>query len=288
MGPIGKFLYDQSPRQLFHFLQRKFVKGERLEGFDNSHPCVFVLSTGRTGTETLAAILGLTHNIFAYHEPLPKLYGLSKLSYEQHQDPLARRILREAFLTTRNDLLNYSLDCGRGYIETGPTGTFLAPIIRDSISSVRFIHLVREPQSVVRSGMRRRWYDGHFNDKFRIVPNPTSEAGRQWEAYDSLQKNLWLWAETNQWIMDFCSTLPSSSRLLLHSEDIFSADEAAIEKLFVFIGAPVPPRSKIVRLIGKKMNAQITGEFPTASDWSEGMTEVLREIAGKTAGELGY
>jgi sulfotransferase family protein len=288
MNNLGKFVYDQSPRQLFHFLRRKLNRRQRLPGFDRHHPCVFVLSTGRVGSETLAALLVSADNVFAYHEPMPNLYYLSKLSHAHHADPLARTILRGAFLTAREDLLDYSLDCGRGYVETGPTGTFLAPFILDAIADARFIHLVRDPRAVVRSGMRRKWYDGHFNDNSRIVPDPASEAGRQWKAFGPLQKNIWLWHETNRWIMEFFARLPGARALSMRSEDLFSGRRDAIDKLFAFIDAPVPSGRRLERVLGKKLNAQFEGDFPEALGWTAEMTGSLKAIAGATAQRLGY
>jgi len=287
MSRVGK-LVDKSPRQLLHYLRRRLTKQEQLQSFDDKHPCVFVLSTGRAGTQTLAALFGLATNVFAYHEPGPQLYGLSKLSYEYSDDIHIREVLREAFLVARKEEMDYSLYCGKGYIETSPQVTFLAPVILEAISDVRFIHLVRDPRDVVRSGMRRKWYNGHPADRTRVAPPPDSEAGRQWEVYNPFQKNLWLWAETNRWIIEFSSSLSADRMLLVHSEDLFAAREDTMRNQFTFIGAPVPSKRKILRVLGKKLNVQKTGRFPEPPSWSEEMRSDLLTIAGETARELGY
>lgn len=285
---FGKLL-DRSPRQLYTILHRKLSSGgKELSDFDDQHPCVFVLSTGRTGTQTLAALFGLATNIFANHEPTPGLYGLSKLSYEYSREPGACMILKEAFLTARRELLNYSLDCGRGYIETSPQATFLAPVILEAIPEVRYLHLVRDPRDVVRSGMRRKWYDGHAYDKTRLVPHPDSEAGRQWDDFDVFQKNLWLWTETNEWILEFSRSLPLDQTLLVRSEDVFTGHDKTLRKLFAFINAPMPLERKIRRILGKKLNAQIAGMFPKAAEWPQDMYNNLVTTAGKMAEKLGY
>lgn len=285
---ISKFVLDQSPRQVLHFLRRKLSGRARLSGFDDSHRCVFTLSTGRVGTETLAGLFELTDGYFVYHEPVPILYGLSKSSYEYGDHPLARRLLGEAFSTSRKHLLDYSLDCGQGYIETSPQVTFLAPVILDVIPSARFIFLVRSPRDVIRSAMRRKWYDGHRNDPTRITPVVGSPAGKQWETYTLFEKNLWLWTETNRWIMQFASSLPSHQILFLHSEDLFTGDKATVEKLFDFVGRQPASSSAIRKVLGKRMNAQLTGEFPEASAWTSEMNQSFSEIAGEIAGKLGY
>jgi hypothetical protein len=285
---MAETFYNNSPRQMYHFIRGKVLGHSKNLNFDKNHPCVFVLSTGRTGTETLSELFGLSNKVFSYHEPEPKLYGLSKLAYEHSHEPVAQKILTEAFDAARKNLLKYSLDCNRGYVETSPQITFLAPVILNAYPSTRFIHIIRDPRHVVRSGMRRRWFSGNSADKTRITPLADSDAFQKWHQYTAFQKNLWLWTETNRWIKQFCSTIPPENVLFLRSEDVFEAESGAVEKLFDFIGAPLPSDRRIHRLLGKKLNAQKTGEFPTASIWTESMNSDLTAMTGDIAQSLGY
>ena len=150
----GMPVFDHSPRRLFQYFGRKFYSGRRLTDFDEAHPCVFVLSTGRTGTQTLAALLRLSRNVFSYHEPPPGLARLSIASYKGAFDPGQGHALAQGFLSIREDRFRYSLGWGKGYVETSPYSRFLAPAIAEAVPNVRFIHLVRDPRAVVRSGMR--------------------------------------------------------------------------------------------------------------------------------------
>ncbi|HEX2698244.1 MAG TPA: sulfotransferase [Anaerolineales bacterium] len=191
-------------------------------------------------------------------------------------------------MTTRRDLLAYSLDCNRGYVETSPQATFLAPLISTIIPEVRFIYLVRDPREVVRSGMRRRWFNGNPADGTRISPLMDSPIRREWETYTAFQKNLWLWAESNRWILRFLSSFPQERQLFLRSEDVFSADKDVLASLFTFIHASLPPITKVNRLLDQKLNAQQSGEFPDVSAWTREMYKDLIKIAGEVAGVLGY
>ena len=280
-------LLDRSPRQLYQYLYREILNQPKLRNFDDAHPCVFVLSTGRVGTKTLAALLGSAKNVLTYHEPSPKLFGLARLAYEHTTNEVTRKIFKETFLATRNTHFQYALSCGKGYVETSPQVTFLAPIILDIFSKAKFIHLVRSPGEVVRSGMRRNWYAGHHNDKTRIEPIKT-EQREAWHNYTPFQKNLWLWNETNRWILEFSSTLPANQIILVRSEDIFSGQKETISAIFSFIHAPAPPKHKVNRVLGKKLNKQRTGIFPKPSNWTDEMYQDLITITGKTAEMLGY
>jgi hypothetical protein len=282
-------LYDSTPRQKVEYIWSKLSKQKEKETlFISKLPCIFVLSTGRVGTQTISALINLCPNFIAYHEPSPKLYGLSKLAYNKYIKNQNLDLFKEAFLTARRKLLNYSLKAGKGYAETSPQTTFLAPVILESLPNVRFIHLVRDPRNVVRSGMNRCWYDGHPADKIRIIPLQDTEAGRQWESYNSFQKNLWLWTETNKWILAFSSRLPSEKIILIHSENIFGAHPETLKKVFNFSGSPVPPQRKLLRVLRKKLNAQKTGSFPEPKNWPEIMQRDLVKITGETAKTLGY
>ena len=54
-------------------------------------------------------------------------------------------IFTEAFLTARRERFRYALMFDKGYIETSPQVTFLAPVIRNVLPQARFIHIVRHP-----------------------------------------------------------------------------------------------------------------------------------------------
>ncbi len=285
---VDNFL-NRTPRQTWRLIHSKIFRyHKKLDSFDNKHPCIFVLSTGRVGTETLASLCSLASNVFAYHEPVPKIYALSKLGYEYSADSVARIILGEAFNLSRVELLNYSLGNNRGYVETSPQVTFLAPIIAELIPNSRFIHLVRNPKEVVRSGMRRKWFDGNSYDVTRITPKVGTEAQRLWDCYTPFQKNLWLWAETNRWTMKFCRTVPPENVLLLRSEDVFSANSGTLERLFDFVASPLPSERKIRNVLSKKLNSQKTGGFPTSSHWDDKMNKELAALTGDIALSIGY
>jgi len=283
-----RILPDLSPRQVYYRLRYRVLGRERLQMFDEKRPCLFVLSTGRTGTKTLAALLGLSSNLFAYHEPRPKLFALSRLAYLYGYSSPADEILAVAFATARQELLDYALSCGRGYAETSPHLTFLAPAILRTIPNARFIHLTRHPVAVVRSGVRRGWYAGHRYDPTRITPRPGTEDADRWSTYSVVQKNLWLWDATNRWILDFMSTLPPTQTLHIKAEDIFAGRIETLERLYSFVGTTMPPLRKVHAILRRKLNAQKKGTPPMSeADWADLQTNLARFTA-ETAARLGY
>jgi hypothetical protein len=259
-----------------------------LESFDPDHPAVFVLSTGRAGTQTLAALVQLAPNLSAHHEPSPRMYGLGRECYAHAGSPDVAAVFREALIVARQAAFDRALSERRGYVETSPQTTFLAYAIAAVLPQSRFIHLVRDPREVVRSGMRRGWYAGHHYDRFRIVPRADDPVRAQWNALDPLAKNAWLWAETNRFIMSFLSELHSARHIRVRAEDMFAADPPTLDAIFGLLGRKTPDMEVVESILAAPMNAQIDGRFPRPADWSPAQRATFLDHAGVTARALGY
>ena len=280
---------DLTFRQILQHLTDCASRKVARDGFDPPpSPCVFTLSTGRTGTKSLAALAGLAKNILAFHEPLPKLYRLSFLYYSTPYEEKNAAIFREALLMARSDRFRYACSFKKGYLETSPQVTFLAPIILNAVTDVKFIHITRDPRDYVRSGMRRRWYVDHPMDNTRIAPPCGSDQGRAWPSFTPFEKIIWLWKETNTWIDRFLFELPPERVLRLRSEDVFVMNPTTIDRYFRFIDSRVPSAKRIKRVLSKHLNAQSSGDFPKYSQWSSEMRRYLTENIGYIAADFGY
>lgn len=283
----SRIVLDGSIRQHATSIQRAMIKGADSPA-DTSVSHIFVLSTGRVGTQTVAALANLSPLLFAYHEPAPFLQGLSKQAYLHGKDEVATKILVEAVSSARTELWGYSQSNGRGYIETSPQVTFLAPIIMRLLPKAKFIHLVRDPIAVIRSGMKRKWYAGHISDATRIVPSSISRYSAPWQTYTPFQKNIWLWAETNRWIRNFCLTLPSNQTMTIQSEDLFSGEANTINTFYAFINSPLPPKKYCDKVLRKRLNRYSQGAFSESDYWAEERGSNLFGFAADVSMEFGY
>lgn len=285
---IGDMLWRNSLEENYQAFKKKLGKIDPLTDFDSEHPCVFVLSTGRVGTQTLAALLGLSDKYSVYHEPSPKLYRLGKKYYELTNSEENEMLFREAFILARSQLFEKALKLGCGYIETSPQVTFMARVIHDLFPASKFIHLVRDPREVVRSGMRRNWFNNPEYDENRINLKSHSICQIDWGKATDLEKNIWLWTETNDWIMNFTRTINSDRHIRIHSTDLFNADVDAMNFLFQFIKRKAPSYNDITRVVMKKLNSQEKGDFPASEKWTADMNSSLQVIAGETIKALGF
>ncbi|MFC1568997.1 sulfotransferase [bacterium] len=249
----------------------------------NVRPC-FVLSTGRSGTLFLNRLLILSPDIMALHQPSPELIRASKQAYENiYNNPAT---FQETFKSAREELLLYAANRNKTYTETNNRITFFAPIIRDCFPNAVFIHLVRHPGDVVRSGIRRNWYSGKSShDPGRIVP-VSGEMIKEWDTVSLIGKIGWLWNETNQFIEDFKKQLPEENCLFIRAEDLFKDIEIAAS-VFPFIKVDPPSIKKIQKLMQRPANEQRKGQFPRYKDWSDEDQEILKRFC-PLAQKYGY
>ena len=261
----------------------RLAAGDRWEKTDS----VFVLTTGRTGTNTLAELLDIYPCIDAYHEPHPNLLKERQAAFHEvytNPDKYARIFARaRAGLMARSSLRNTL------YAETSPRLTFFAPVISQLCPNARFIHLVRHPGDVVRSGMRRKWYEKKGrSERYRIIPSRDDPFHQEWETASAFEKNCWQWNAYNSFALRFRSTVPNERVLLLRAEDLFHGKTSTLQQLFDFLGVECPSQNLLDKVLNVKMNRQTEGLFPAYDEWADHQYDRLFSIAGDTMAKLGY
>jgi hypothetical protein len=143
----------------------------------------FVLSTGRSGTQTVARTLSLIPGCLCLHEPEPNLikesasYRYGEMSAEE-----VRRILR----ATRPPTIYHGV-----YGEANQTLSLLIPELVRVFPEAKFVWLIRNGLDVVASAVGRGWY-------------PTEPAG--WKALDQ-RRRFWV---SHRIRGDLCRDLPAS------------------------------------------------------------------------------
>ena len=210
---------------------------------------IFVLSTGRCGTQTLAALLGASSDLLAVHEPRPSLYGCSASAYAMGLS--AAQPYSALVQETRDPLLTAAVRLGKRYAETSPQMTFLAPGLQILYPKARFIHLTRDAEAVICSGLGRNWYQGADADSTRIYPRAGSEAACAWAGWAPETKLAWLWDETNAWIEE---SLTDCQYRRIKAESIF-AGETELEDLFAWLDVSKPRKNKSAAILARKLNA---------------------------------
>jgi len=239
--------------------------------FNESNP-VFVLSTGRCGTKLLTKLFEATKEGDVFHEPHPQMVYASRYVYEKMQ--LGIELRKSAFIGARYELLKDAFLKDKRYIETNNQISFFADAIYSIFPNSRFIHLVRHPGDFVRSGIRRKYYNGHDYDDGRILLNDV----QKWESYSDIQKIGWLWNETNTIIENWKNVIPKENIYNCKAEGLFS-DPKFFQNICAFCELDSIQNNQIDKIIRKPENVQRKGQFPTYEDWTDNQKNELNVVA---------
>jgi len=250
-----------------------------------NNQCVFVLSTGRTGTMQLTALLNLSPQILAFHEPTPVLL---KAGADAYQEGCETGKWSHFLHGARDEPIAFANNQGKIYVETNNRLTLLAKALAEAYPCSKFIHLHRHPFEVIRSGMRRNWYNGSPVDFSLLRPRKGEPINESWSAFSQIEKIAWSWYRINEESSSFIESMPGSRGFVLRAENLFNADMKNIQSLFDFIGVPMPPARKITKTLSKKLNAQRGGEFPRSDDWTAKEKAAIKKIVEPLATKLGY
>jgi hypothetical protein len=248
-------------------------------------PAVFILSTGRVGTTSLIHLLNLSPKISAHHEPKPKLLKLLKRSFAEFDDD--SQSFGNLFIRARCRLIKLAHDQRRIYVEATLL-KYMAPFIAQQMPHAKFIHVHRHPGGVIRSGMRRGWYDDHPMDRYRPKPIREDPLRKQWRSLSPFEKNCWFWDADNRRFLDLAERIGRERVMRISYERLFGGDNDGAIELFRFIEVPPPDIHQITRSLDQPHNAQQGRDFPTYDKWNSTMRRTLDQIAGQTMSRLGY
>src|SRR5699024_892945 len=248
---------------------------------------VWVLSTGRTGTNSLTELLKLSPAMDAFHEPAPELFQFS-FDYAMEQFDQDTALSTLSYL--RDELVFRSVRDGQIFVETNNRVTYLADLLLKLYPASRFIHIYRNPYDFIRSGMRRKYYDGHMRDYARIKPTAQDPSHEAWTDFSPLQKVAWNWAAVNNRCLDLMDGLRDEQAMSFSSETLFRAELPLVHSLFDFAGSVAyhPSASDIRQVMGTKHNAQQKGRFSKPENWNNRQIDAVNDIIAPVATKLDY
>ncbi|MDY0040840.1 MAG: glycosyltransferase, partial [Desulforhabdus sp.] len=112
----------------------------------------FVLSTGRSGTTSVASFFSRVPGCECLHEPSPRLIGESSAyRYGEFDHHRLVEILKETRL---------ALDPAAIYGEANQTLSLILPVLNSAFPEAKYVWLIRSGLDVVASAVGRNWYTG--------------------------------------------------------------------------------------------------------------------------------
>jgi len=211
---------------------------------------VFVLSTGRCGTKFLSELLSNFNNIEAYHavEPTMELFCNDVYYFNNKEN---REFLEFIFKSIRYKVILATYIKNKIYFESNHALTFFAYAINNCFNNAKFIHIIRDPETFVRSAYIRNWYT---NSSIWDAGRLEMENKKNWDKLDRTEKYFWLWNSTNQFIEEFKKNKKDVQVYTIKFEELFS-DIDKLVKLVEFVGVKNININFLKKFMGKKINS---------------------------------
>lgn len=239
-------------------------KGQKTTALDKGENVFFILSTGRAGSTSIAAILNQHPDIACLHEPNRLLIRLStEYAHGIKTREEVKQELHYYYCQT-------SLFPGVIYGESDHKLFNLTAILAELLPKARFIWLIRNARDFVASVYGRHWFDepylqqqfsqenliGQYLIRYRINGYHCGAFTKvAWEGADQFEKVCWYWHYYNKVIEKQLQPLPADRWHFIRLEELGQQLSSLLEFLDV---SSVPLKKK------KKNKAQYERFTPDA------------------------
>ena len=270
-----------------------------------SRPPLFIVSTGRSGSNMLARVLGQHPTLCALHEPRPHL---NAEAYARWSGSHPASVIQRHVRAKRDALIGQIQENNFIYVESSHYCSHLIPLLRAQYGA-KFVHLYRDGRRFVRSGLdRAHWYDEgaqasswadaakqymkrHLRRTYFVDFDGASFADHRLRPPRALatrfEKVVWLWVEINQAILNGLDHVPEGAKMSLQLEDF---GEDALRALHDFAEVRVLPDTLEQMLAKAEQRPNKTEDRTAAAPeaWSAWRQRRFKEIAGAMMAALGY
>jgi len=230
----------------------------------------FVLSTGRSGSTTIARALSQVPGVLCKHEPTPTLIEEAK-EYVEGRMPRDQivALLRETRVPPGGDLC---------YGESNYTLAFLADALVEAFRRAHYIWLVRNGLNVVASFEHRRTYRGMQNIHGQNMPcgdKVGDMSAERWQAMTPFARCCWRWSWTNGRIRQVLERA-DARRFYVRLEDL----QDRFDELAGFLGIRSPAAPKVP--VANAARSAVT----RFRYWDSGQRRSFKEICGPLMDDL--
>jgi hypothetical protein len=272
----------------------------------------FIGSSGRTATTFIASVLNRIPGVLACHEGYP---GSDKNS--EPAVPLINLENRQAYLdsqsaidTARNkrgaELLTRVLldNKSKYFIDVAYYNSVLATALLELHSQAQFIGILRDCAGFVRSATCMHgedllpvgWADENkplsAREKFialgRILPQPDTREREQWDEMSAIEKNIWLWRETNLALIRAGEKFPKRFMLLKFGDIHEQGGFAFFTRIADHLGLDHEAMKQAVLTQGDEFRNAKTGGYQVDEpcSWTSREQRCLREAVDRVEQEL--
>jgi hypothetical protein len=187
----------------------------------------FIVTTGRSGSTSIARTLDRLEGCHAVHEPQPEL---TREAAGFRWGTVSREELEAVLKATRHPRVGQDTYC-----ESNQNLALIIPVLAERYPEARFVWLIRNGLDVVASTLQKQWYTGHSenHDRYedctplekswidwrmrgdRVGEMPEAE----WEALPRFDKCCWYWGYVNRVIEQDLNAHAAGRFFVLRLED---------------------------------------------------------------------
>lgn len=271
----------------------------------------FGAGTGRCGTMTLANALNAEPDGACLHEGqirrgvevgeqwLPFLTLQNLVAY--HDPDRAEALFRDA----RGSLPEEARQRGVSFL--GDIAYNYAPFVRvipEVFPDAKLLVFFRDGRHFVRSAytselpdpMPVGWLDPdrprsrreRYVELGRLRPRDSDEPDSAWTGMTPLERNAWLWAETNRLILDGLAAWPAERVHAIRFEAFFADPLAGYAAVRAFLELPGPVPDACRAVFAARINARRSSALPPVDAWSAAQRAAFDLHAGAVSDRLGY
>ena len=219
---------------------------------------VFVATTGRSGSESLAKIFGAVPDSVCLHEPYPIMVN----DCPEGVDP--EKYFDDLFYLKKRINIKRTASRYRYYMETNHLffQNFLERSVETFGDRIRIIHMVRNPVSVGSSFYSIQSIPGTTKNGKLYLIDPAGDdnlimmndmLGGDGEFGHDLYKCLWYWYESEARIRKLKERYPHVSWYRLETEEL--NDNTRLLDMFNILGIPVDAQ-RLQNLVGTRVNVK--------------------------------
>ncbi len=122
----------------------------------------------------------------------------------------------------------------------------------------------------------------------RLRPLPGDPLVDEWPGMTPVERNAWLWAETNRLILEGLDTWPGERVMGIRFEDFVPAPMEVYADIRAFLGIRDAVPVAAERILGRPINPRKRTVLPHWRDWDRGTTDAFWRYAADMMDRLGY
>ena len=264
------------------FISKAFKSQARAFLNEHQDKMVFVMGSGRSGTQLLSDLLDSAGTATVFHEPNFR-EDVSTLDTLRRNPELAVQYWQE-FRSMEVYRRWMEKPVAQIYGEVNGTIRYQAPAIKQVFPKAKMLLVVRDGRGFVRSVMGwPQFYGPESTGAYALTPLPDDPYLDEWSHMSRFEKICWSLNDTNIFLMRHIE-----KNRWLQLERLTSDYDYFTEFFAHYVDIEIPYDFWHARVNVKSKNATQDYKFPAWQDWSEEQKKVFVRICGETMSKLGY